>query len=86
MLIGIQQHRSAITVVTSSPLVPVLAYVGRWSMKRTAVFLTDEQLADLQAIYRATGCKASESIRRAIDAYLTDQKDAIREGRKIPER
>jgi hypothetical protein len=55
-------------------------------MKRTAVFLTDDQIDDLQAIYRATGCKVSESIRRAIDAYLTEQKDAIREGRKIPER
>jgi predicted DNA-binding protein len=50
-------------------------------MKRTAVFLTDEQLADLQAIYRATGAKASESIRRAIDAYLVEMKDAIKEGR-----
>ena len=55
-------------------------------MKRTAVFLTGEQLDDLQAIYRATGCKASESIRRAIDAYLDEQKDVIREGRKKPER
>jgi metal-responsive CopG/Arc/MetJ family transcriptional regulator len=55
-------------------------------MKRTAVFLTDEQLDNLQAIYRATGCKASESIRRAIDAYLTEQKDVIREGRRMPER
>jgi hypothetical protein len=51
-------------------------------MKRTAVFLTDEQLDDLQAIYRATGCKVSESIRRAIDAYRDDQKNTIREGHK----
>jgi len=55
-------------------------------MKRTAVFLTDEQLADLQAIYRTTGAKASESIRRAIDAYLAERKDEIREGRKKAER
>ncbi|MGD0163704.1 MAG: hypothetical protein ABSB39_14655 [Candidatus Sulfotelmatobacter sp.] len=55
-------------------------------MKRTAVFLTDEQLADLQAIYRATGCKTSESIRRAVDAYLDEQKETIRAGRRMPER
>lgn len=51
-------------------------------MKRTAVFLTDEQLTDLQAIYRATGAKASESIRRAIDRYLEQMKDEVREGKK----
>ena len=51
-------------------------------MKRTAVFLTDEQLADLRAIYVATGCKASESIRRAIDAYLAERKEEIRAGKK----
>jgi len=56
--------------------------VKRWGMKRTAVFLTDEQLADLQAIYRTTGAKTSESIRRAIDAYLAEKKDEIRAGRK----
>jgi metal-responsive CopG/Arc/MetJ family transcriptional regulator len=51
-------------------------------MKRTAVFLTDEQLADLQAVYRATGAKASESIRRAIDAYLAERKDEIKAGKQ----
>ena len=51
-------------------------------MKRTAVFLTEEQLADLQAIYRATGCKPSESIRRAIDQYLEDKQAEIKEGNK----
>ena len=53
-------------------------------MKRTAVFLTEEQLADLQAIYRATGAKASESIRRAINLYLDEHKEEIREGQKAP--
>jgi metal-responsive CopG/Arc/MetJ family transcriptional regulator len=53
-------------------------------MKRTAVFLTEEQLADLQAIYRATGAKASESIRRAINGYLAEHKEEIREGLKAP--
>src|ERR1700741_3823185 len=40
------------------------------TMRRTAIFLTDEQFIDLQALYRATGAKTSESIRRAIDMYL----------------
>jgi metal-responsive CopG/Arc/MetJ family transcriptional regulator len=52
-------------------------------MKRTAIFFTEEQLADLQAIYAATGCKTSESIRRAIDAYLEEQKETIREGKRL---
>lgn len=52
-------------------------------MTRTAVFLTDEQLKDLEAIYRATGCKTSESIRRAIDAYLAELADTIRIGRRM---
>jgi len=51
-------------------------------MKRTAVFLTDEQLADLQAVYKATGAKPSESIRRAIDRYLENMKPEVREGKK----
>jgi metal-responsive CopG/Arc/MetJ family transcriptional regulator len=51
-------------------------------MKRTAVFLTDEQLADLQAVYRATGAKPSESIRRAINAYLEGKKAEIKEGKQ----
>ena len=51
-------------------------------MKRAAVFLTDEQLEDLQAIYRATGCKISESIRRAVDQYLERMQVEIKEGKK----
>jgi metal-responsive CopG/Arc/MetJ family transcriptional regulator len=55
-------------------------------MRRTAVFLTEKQFEDLESIYRATGCRASESIRRAIDSYLEEQKEAVRAGRKMPER
>jgi predicted DNA-binding protein len=51
-------------------------------MKRTAVFLTDEQLEDLQAIYRVTGCKASESIRRAIDRYLEQMRAEVKDGKR----
>jgi len=45
-------------MVTSSP------------MKRTAVFLKEEQLKKLQAISTKTGAPIAELIRRAIDAYL----------------
>jgi len=37
---------------------------------------------DLQAIYRATGAKASESIRRAIDLYLEHKQAEVRAGKK----
>ena len=51
-------------------------------MKRTAVFLTDEQLAALQAVYRATGAKPSESIRRAVDLYLSQRTAEIKVGKQ----
>jgi hypothetical protein len=51
-------------------------------MKRTAVFLTDEQLADLQAVYRATGAKPSESIRRAVDLYLSQKAAEVKAGKQ----
>jgi hypothetical protein len=51
-------------------------------MKRTAVFLTDDQLADLQAVYRATGAKPSESIRRAVDLYLSQKTSEIKAGKQ----
>jgi hypothetical protein len=51
-------------------------------MRRTAIFLTDEQFLDLQALYRATGAKTSESIRRAIDMYLEHKKTEVRDGKK----
>ena len=51
-------------------------------MKRTAVFLTDEQLANLQAVYRATGATPSESIRRAVDFYLSQKAPEIKAGKQ----
>lgn len=39
-------------------------------MKRTTVFLTDEQAAKLQKLYEKTGVRPAETIRRALDAYL----------------
>ena len=56
--------------------------MGLLGMKRTAVFLTDEQVADLQAVYRTTGATASESIRRAIDAYLAERTAEIKAGKQ----
>ena len=51
-------------------------------MKRTAVFLTDEQLADLQALYRTTGAKPSESIRQPIDRCLSERTTEIKAGKQ----
>jgi predicted DNA-binding protein len=39
-------------------------------MKRTALFLKDDQLAKLQKLSDKTGAPVAELIRRAIDAYL----------------
>ncbi len=69
-------------MVTGGNLDIVAYSVGLSGMKRTAVFLTDEQLSDLQALYRTTGAKPSESIRRAIDAYLSERTADIKEGKK----
>jgi predicted DNA-binding protein len=43
-------------------------------MKRTALYLKEEQLNRLEAISRKTGAPVAELIRRAIDAYLEKQK------------
>jgi len=42
-------------------------------MKRTALFLKDEQLAKLQKLSDKTGAPVAELIRRAIDAYLKER-------------
>jgi len=39
-------------------------------MKRTAIFLKEEQLKKLQAISDKTGAPVAELVRRALDAYL----------------
>ena len=43
-------------------------------MKRTALFLKEEQLKKLETISSKTGAPVAELIRRAIDAYLEKQK------------
>jgi len=39
-------------------------------MKRTALYLKEEQLKKLEAVSDKTGAPVAELIRRAIDAYL----------------
>jgi predicted DNA-binding protein len=39
-------------------------------MKRTALYLKEEQLKKLEAISTKTGAPVAELIRRSIDAYL----------------
>jgi predicted DNA-binding protein len=38
--------------------------------RRTNIYLRPDQLTKLKALQRKTGATASESIRRAVDAYL----------------
>jgi predicted DNA-binding protein len=49
---------------------PVWYYVA---MKRTALFLKEEQLKKLQVLSDKTGAPVSELIRRAIDKYLHER-------------
>jgi predicted DNA-binding protein len=39
-------------------------------MRRTALFLKEQQLAKLQKLSEKTGAPVAELVRRAIDAYL----------------
>ena len=43
-------------------------------MKRTALYLKEEQIKKLEAISTKTGAPVAELIRRAIDAYLEKAK------------
>ncbi len=43
-------------------------------MKRTALYLKEEQLKKLEAMSEKTGAPVAELIRRAIDAYLKKAK------------
>jgi predicted DNA-binding protein len=49
---------------------PVWHYV---TMKRTALFLKEEQLKKLLALSEKTGAPVAELIRRAIDRYLQER-------------
>jgi len=43
-------------------------------MKRTSLFLTDEQIQKITELSAKTGAPFAELVRRAIDAYLKKQK------------
>ena len=47
-------------------------------MKRTALFLKEQQLAKLQTLSEKTGAPIAELIRRAIDAYLLTGKKELK--------
>ena len=56
---------------------PVYIYMPVWysicSMKRTALFLKEQQLEKLQKLSEKTGAPVAELIRRAIDKYLHER-------------
>jgi predicted DNA-binding protein len=47
-------------------------------MRRTALFLKEEQLKTLQTLSEKTGAPVAELIRRAIDHYLTMRKKELK--------
>jgi predicted DNA-binding protein len=47
-------------------------------MKRTALFLKEEQLKKLLALSEKTGAPVAELVRRAIDAYLLSRKKELK--------
>jgi len=47
-------------------------------MKRTALFLREEQLEKLQKLSDKTGAPIAELVRRAIDAYLLSRKKELK--------
>jgi hypothetical protein len=47
-------------------------------MKRTALFLKEQQLEKLQTLSEKTGAPVAELVRRAIDAYLLSRKKELK--------
>jgi predicted DNA-binding protein len=47
-------------------------------MRRTAIFLKEEQVRKLQVLSDKTGARVAELIRRAIDAYLASRKKELK--------
>ena len=44
------------------------------NMVRVSMYLTKEQKAQLDAFYEKTGIRTAEAMRRALDAFLKEQK------------
>jgi hypothetical protein len=53
----------------------VLSYMP---MRRTALFLKEQQLEKLQKLSKKTGAPVAELVRRAIDAYLHSRKKELK--------
>lgn len=51
----------------------VCLYVTMCAVKRTALFLKEEQLSKLQVLSEKTGAPVAELVRRAIDKYLQER-------------
>ena len=65
-----QPAESASCAKYSRPM-DIQAYIWYYMvMKRTALFLKEEQLKNLLALSKKTGAPVAELIRRAIDGYL----------------
>jgi len=47
-------------------------------MRRTALFLKEEQLVKLQTLSDKTGAPLAELVRRAIDAYLLSRRKELK--------
>jgi hypothetical protein len=47
-------------------------------VKRTALFLKEQQLAKLQTLSQKTGAPIAELVRRAIDSYLVLRKKELK--------
>jgi predicted DNA-binding protein len=47
-------------------------------MRRTALFLKEQQLKNLQKLSEKTGAPVAELVRRAIDAYLLSRKKELK--------
>jgi hypothetical protein len=57
----------------------IYAYLMLYMLiKRTALFLKEQQLEKLQALSRKTGAPIAELVRRAIDAYLLSRKNELK--------
>jgi hypothetical protein len=55
------------------------AYMVRFMlMRRTALFLKEQQLTKLQKLSEKTGAPVAELVRRAIDAYLLSRKKELK--------
>lgn len=69
---------------TGVPLTPYATgeYHNTMPMRKTAIFLPEDQSEKLQLLVELTGAAMSELIRRAIEAYLETRADEVAEARK----